>query len=182
MNSMNYSIQEKIRKQIEKAFRDDEYPQKEELSRFKYYQGIVCLESQYVEEFLHCLDWRDLTLNSLVDSYKGDFTALHNFLTDKALRYYLPAFLVIILESYEECDLLADNIISVLANGREPSHGIENPLNFLSLDDVKIEATLDFLNYINESHGQDFEEEINLAITNLQNLKTDKKEGRSNVS
>lgn len=181
MNSMNYSIQEKIRKQIEKAFHDDEYPQKEELSRFKYYQGITCLESQYVDEFLYRLDWRDLTLDSLVNSYKGDFTALHNFLTDQAFRYYLPAFLVIILESYEESDLLADNIVSVLANGRESSHSIENPLNFLSLDDVQIKATLDFLNYINESHGQDFEEEINLAIKNLQHLKTDKEEGHSNV-
>ena len=77
-----------------------------------------------------------------------------------------------ILEDYEGSDLLADNIISVFAYGRDEDKGdAENQLSCLFLNQVKIDAVIEFLSYIDETYGEDFGNEISLAIKNLLGVK-----------
>lgn len=165
-------VKNRIEKKIKEAFDDREYPKGEKLTRHRSNEVSICLESEEIEIFLFQLEWKNLNLDLLNNSYRGDFTALHNFLTDRAFSYYLPAFLIIILEDYEGSDLLADNIISVFAYGRDEDKGdAENQLSCLFLNQVKIDAVIEFLSYIDETYGEDFGNEISLAIKNLLGVK-----------
>jgi hypothetical protein len=53
----------------------------------------------------------DVTLETLSQEYKSDWTAAHNFLNEEAYLFFLPAFLQVALTGYERDDgakLLAD--------------------------------------------------------------------------
>ena len=78
---------------ITRAWADAEYPADDQLAG----RDSCCGEYGYVAEFFRGRHWRDVTLESLKD-YAGPPAACLSFMSGAALRYYLPAFMLIALE------------------------------------------------------------------------------------
>lgn len=58
--------------------------------------------------FLKGKTWRDLKLDTLLD-YKHDHTAVLSFLTPSGFQYFLPAFLIICIQNFEDADFIVDS-------------------------------------------------------------------------
>lgn len=74
------------------AWIDAEYPGDGQLAG----RDSCCGEYGYVADFFRGRHWRDVTLESLKD-YAGPPDACLSFMSGAALRYYLPAFMLIAL-------------------------------------------------------------------------------------
>lgn len=77
---------------ITRAWADAEDPADGQLAG----RDSCCGEYGYVAEFFRGRHWRDVTLESLKD-YAGPADACLSFMSGAALRYYLPAFMLIAL-------------------------------------------------------------------------------------
>lgn len=75
------------------AWANAEYPGDDHLAG----RDSCCGEYGYVAEFFRGRHWRDVTLESL-KNYAGPPDAYLSFMSGAALRYYLPAFMLIALE------------------------------------------------------------------------------------
>ena len=75
------------------AWADVEHPGDDHLAGL----DSCCGEYEYVTEFFRGRHWRNVTLESLKD-YAGPPDACLSFMSGPALRYYLPAFMLIALE------------------------------------------------------------------------------------
>jgi hypothetical protein len=85
------------------------------------------LEAAKVLAFFKNKKWPEITLESLVNEYQGDISACLEFLPPEAGLYYLPAYLIICVDSPVAADVLPDTLIRQL--NQEP----KNSKNFVSL-------------------------------------------------
>jgi hypothetical protein len=83
----------RVAEAIALAWADAEYPGDDHLAG----RDSCCGEYGYVTEFFRGRHWREITLESLKD-YAGPPDACLSFMSGAALRYYLPAFMLIALE------------------------------------------------------------------------------------
>jgi hypothetical protein len=79
-----------------KAFANRPYPGDDRIAdadrRYPDYEG------HRVSAFFRGKDWREISFASLRDGYAGDRTATLHFMLDEGFLYYLPAFLLMVLE------------------------------------------------------------------------------------
>lgn len=97
-----FVVQEQhLRDQIEVAFRDTPNPgtQFEDISATKWDEGIA--------EYFRGTTWRDHRPTEL-----RHHSAALSFFTDKAYRYWLPAFMLAEIENPAEADIIAEGIAS----------------------------------------------------------------------
>ncbi len=78
---------------IEAAWADEPYPGDEGLTG----TNSCCGEYGYVADFFRDRHWRDVRLESLQE-YEGPASACYSFMSGAALRFYLPAFMLIALD------------------------------------------------------------------------------------
>lgn len=98
------SRQENIRAEVEKAFKEGEVPDSSRI--------VVSLlpEPLQVRDFFAGKKWWDLTLEGFCDDYVGDSSACLTFMTPLGIEYYLPAYLLMATERYEDGDVLTQSL------------------------------------------------------------------------
>lgn len=126
------------------------------------------LEARQVAAFLQSRTWNDLTL-PVLRGYHGDPSAMLAFLSPKAFRYYLPAFLLAVIRDFRRADMLVDTTLAAVApsttlSGSEHllAHGMEK-LSELSLDESN--AICAWLGFLNEQYRREFDgTQLDLAL------------------
>ncbi|HYO52212.1 DUF6714 family protein [Archangium sp.] len=87
---------DQLRKEIHDAFAWRPYPGHDHLALGQ--PGCPGYEGEAVGRFFRGKDWREITLQSIVDEPALDRNAFMAFMTAEGLVYYLPAFLDISLD------------------------------------------------------------------------------------
>lgn len=110
-------------------------------------------EYSYVEDFFLDRKWNAFSMKDLWEVYEGDPSAIPSFMSDEALIYYLPGFLLITITDYEEADLLVDSVVNALTvNGNCRLNRLNQGFN-----SQQANAVSSFLAYMSEEHSRDFE-------------------------
>ena len=107
------------------------------------------IEAGMVKHFLSSRSWIDLDADALsgYDS-RADLSASIAFLSPEGFRYYLPSFLLFIIEHYTRAGNLIDTLISKLASGSD-EYG---PNAFTRAQKLAVSR---FLSYLKEAHPAD---------------------------
>ncbi|QRK10007.1 hypothetical protein JQX13_07870 [Archangium violaceum] len=85
-----------LREEIHEAFAWRKYPGHDRLALHQ--PGCPGYEGETVARFLRGKDWRELTLQSIVDDPELDRNAFMSFMSAEGFVYFLPAFLDISLD------------------------------------------------------------------------------------
>ena len=95
-------------------------------------------------------DWRDMDASFLSNEYCESLLDL----TPKAVQYYLPAYLLVSLESYEDADIVTDYTYYFLC----PCKGATTDFRerFKYFNERQIVAVARFLRYMTETHWSDW--------------------------
>ncbi len=94
---------EELIETIKEAFKDEKHPGEFNLVYDNSGKHIECIE---VREL-----FKDKTWDSLPDNFMfEEHTALSSF-SKEAFKYYLPAFMLFSIRSYEEADVIPDNLV-----------------------------------------------------------------------
>ena len=99
----NAQIKQEAATKIEEAFADTPMPQKG-----RYWEGPH--ECEDIEDHIGGIHWRDVPLQTL--SWWRDCI---NYLTPEAFRFYVPAYMLMVLLHPIEGDTLVDNIVGCLS-------------------------------------------------------------------
>ncbi|UVK80974.1 hypothetical protein LOY46_15430 [Pseudomonas sichuanensis] len=89
-----------IRDMIEAAFGREDAPNASSIVDSVYPEPLQ------IREYFSGKSWWTLTLKGFHDDYTGDPSACLTFMTPVGMKYYLPAYLVMAVESYYEGDVL----------------------------------------------------------------------------
>ena len=95
-----------ITSQIVKAFKDEAYPGDDNILN-----DPCCIECYTVKKFFTGKKWEQVNFHTMLDGCGRYFSSAQSLITTSAYRYYLPSFLLMVAEKYEECDTLSDFII-----------------------------------------------------------------------
>ncbi|MHA6159819.1 DUF6714 family protein [Pseudomonas sichuanensis] len=98
------SRQENIRTEVEKAFKKEGGPDSSQIV------ASLLPEPLQIRQFFAGKKWWDLTLEGFYDDYVGDSSACLTFMTPLGIEYYLPAYLLMATERYEEGDVLTQSL------------------------------------------------------------------------
>jgi hypothetical protein len=90
-----------LKQTIETAFAEVPYPGDDNITRCPYH----CAECRRIADFFKGKTWPDLTLEGL----RAHHVALSLF-TPEAFHYFLPAFMLVSMVSYEKGDVIPDAI------------------------------------------------------------------------
>lgn len=115
-------------------------------------------ERNAVLEYFIGKSWGDINYKRLNHDYEMDPSACLSFMSDQAYRYYLPAFLLLCLESYDEADIIVNNVIYSLSPPEDShSNAMKKFLSRMSEFTLEQKTSIrSFLEYIQELHGNDF--------------------------
>lgn len=92
------------RESVLKAFKNTKYPGNENLVPETSFHDS---EENEIKAFLFGKHWSEVDWEIMNREYKGDSSAILALLTNEASIFYLPAFLQIALDSYDDADLTA---------------------------------------------------------------------------
>ena len=106
------------------------------------------LEALGVQKFFFEKHWSQISLYDLKDIYNGDASACLSFMSDEGALYYLPTFLLAVLEDACIADVITDSLVSFLAFSESNKERFETWSEALTYN--KIQVVRDFLNYIIE--------------------------------
>ncbi|RLJ20787.1 hypothetical protein DJ031_04565 [bacterium endosymbiont of Escarpia laminata] len=116
------------------------------------------LERQRIMEFFKRKRWEDLSFQSIDSGYQGEGSVCLYFMTTEALRYYLPAYMVITLDEFDDAEFFADTVVRTLT---PPEAGSEDFKQFIawaaSFSQEQREAVKQYLLYMSENHADDFQ-------------------------
>lgn len=101
----------KLEQKIQECFSSSKYPGDDQIVPIK---PCLDLERQEIKETFQNKRWEEINYNYLEKNYDGDKSACLNFMTYEAFRYYLPSYMLICIQSYEECDVLYEALFSML--------------------------------------------------------------------
>jgi hypothetical protein len=87
---------EKIREEVRAAFAGRPYPGDDNIALRQ--PGCPGYEGEGVERFFRGKDWREITVESIMENRELDLNAFIFFLTADGFVYYLPALLVMSLD------------------------------------------------------------------------------------
>lgn len=91
-----------LKEQIRAAFAEVPYPGDENIV-----QG-PSLEAKEIESFFRGKRWDEITLENLNGNPPMDPSAGPSFMTEQAFHYYLPAYLMITIDSKPEADVIPE--------------------------------------------------------------------------
>ena len=140
-----------VKKVIETAWTKAPYPGDENLRG-----GGGGLEAEQVADFLRGKEWKDVSLTSLQSEYVGDGSACLSFLSAAAYRYYLPAYMLIAVDHYDDADVIADSAWSSLSpsypEGSEMYVWWHDRVSGFSSEQIR--AIVEFLRFMDSAHGE----------------------------
>jgi len=117
-------------------------------------------EYSYVETYFKDKKWNSFTFKELYNNYKGPQEACLTFMSPTAFHYYLPGFICIVLNEYDDADLLVDTTLYNLFTDDDSRSTI-----FDKFTKDQIQVVVNFIQYMSETHTEDFfEDEINTAL------------------
>jgi len=136
---------------IEEAFADTAYPKSSDLVNSKM------SEPQEVQSFFEGKKWQEISWQSLHKGmeYGGDIALI--FMNNEAFHYFFPAFMLITIKNYEECDRVSDSTIlktTCSNNVQRNEQYINQRFEFFTLEQKK--AIAHFLKYMVDVYGEDF--------------------------
>lgn len=161
---------EDVRRRIVDAFGSARHPGEDNLV-----DDETALEPMAVAKALEGKTWREVNL-SFLRAYgeRGDSSAILSFLSPAAFRYFVPAFMLLLLDHYAEADVLADTAISKLAPWRDPADSALTKffeVRHQSFDAQERSAVLAFLKFIKQEHGADYVQgDLDRAIRHWERL------------
>jgi len=139
---------------IEVAFKDVEYPGDDKLVYDNSGKHLECIETA---KLFKNKKWQEIPQNFLIE----ESTSLH-FFSKEAFKYYLPAYMIIILKDYLEADDLPDILIKkltlpteadvVLLANEIKKHKIDKAMSNVDFNEI----LLNNLNHTNKSIHQFF--------------------------
>jgi hypothetical protein len=114
------------------------------------------LECNQVADFFAGRNWFEVGLSELLNEYRGDHSACLNFMSPAAFAYYLPTYMLLALERYEEADLAAEAAVAAFAPISIP--GVEGlrARRRAALTAAQQQAVGEFLEWFTECHSDDW--------------------------
>ena len=110
-------------------------------------------------EFFAGKSWKEISAKLLRNEYIGDGSACLAFMSPKAFRYYLPAYMTIAITEYDDADMVADTAVYALNPEVGTNLYIFQEKRFQWLDVVQIKCITAFLKFMLDNHGEDFRED-----------------------
>jgi hypothetical protein len=123
-----------LKQTIETAFKDVPYPGDNNITRCPYH----CSECRRIAEFFKGKTWEGHTIEEL----RNYHVALSLF-TPEAFHYFLPAFMLVSMVSYERGDVIPDAIRFHFEYSQEVQGHF--PLRMSKLSEDQREAIIDYL-------------------------------------
>lgn len=149
---MKILSKEQLNKLIIQAFSGVTYPGDDHLVDSEFYD----LERLQIKEFFRGKKWDSITLQGLDLDYVGDPSACLNFMTGEARRYFLPTYMLITINEFEEADVIVDSTVYILMpksiEGKDFDRFFEWTEQFSALQKNAIK---NFLLYLKKNHTQD---------------------------
>jgi hypothetical protein len=123
--------------EVRQAFSDAPSPSESD------YVLHVCPECAEVERAFRGRSWRELPAGTILE--RKDALPL---LAPPALRFYLPAFVLLAIERYEEADTIPDSILSTVRRGAA------------DFSEAELHVLRRFAEYLREEHGEDYPDDL----------------------
>ncbi len=135
-----------LKRVIEAAFKDIPYPGDHNITDEDY-----CLDDKEVADALRGRHWREVSVDYIAEHPFLRSTLV--FLNPAALRFYLPAFMIAIIDDYIEADVLSGFLLRELTpDSHKPSS--EFVEKFGSLTSEQSHAVRLYLEYMLEEHPE----------------------------
>lgn len=103
-NSIKLNKQGSIRIEVEEAFKKKAPPSADQIVASLY------PEPMQIRDYFAGRAWWELSLKGFEEDYIGDPSACLTFMTPVGIGYYLPAYLLLAVEQYEEGDVLTQSL------------------------------------------------------------------------
>jgi hypothetical protein len=150
-----------LRQSIVEAFSDSVYPGDDALVDDDKYH----LEQRQIKSFFKGRSWDKLSLHCLNSEYIGDASACLGFMRGEAVRYYLPAFMLMSLDEYDNADLIVDSTIAALTPQEQGGKKLQQFAAWAELFSEKQHNVIyKFLHHIKEHHADDLGNEADMAL------------------
>jgi hypothetical protein len=135
----------RIREQIKLAFKCTAPPEASQIVASSYPEPLQ------IRDFFKGRNWWDVTLDILVDEYVGDASACLSFMAPVGMRYYLPAYLFIACEQYDEGDVISKELPSrLLMYARD-----DDLYKIKCMDDAKQAAVAQVLEFLVQAYDDE---------------------------
>ena len=146
---------EELKREIATAWADEKYPGDDNNA---YDLSGRHLECNAVAKFFCGKHWRRITLDSLSHAYPGDGSACLSFMSPAAYQFYLPAYMLIAIDSYNEADVTADAAMFSLTPWREPESDMYAwwKTKVTGFTFAQREAIVAFLKYLLVAHSEEW--------------------------
>lgn len=147
-------MEEKLSEQLNDEFSSQDPPSRKNI--LKENVNNIDIETGYVVSFFEGKKWNDVTLNELMQSYKGDPSACLVLMGSKAYRYYLPSFLRLCLVEYDNLDMVYETTLWRLIPSKNniSEKEFDNIYSDYNLNQKVLIAKI--LQYLSTSHKEDF--------------------------
>jgi len=139
----------KLIEKIKKAFVNTQYPGDENIVHKTQYDNEV---AECEKKFLG-KKWQEVDWNTIDNEGWASGCA---FLTNEAYRYYLPAYMIAIIEKYDDMINSVDAVVSSL---RFPNTSEEQKEFYVKMEGFtseQKEVIIEFLDWLAENHNDDF--------------------------
>ncbi len=135
---------EKLIKEIKESFSSSKYPGDDNITLpSPYKKQYPDYEGNQIEKFFKGKKWDEISRDILASENSAP-----GFFTKEAWRYYLPAYMILIIEDIKKADILAEIVVNYLTipdneKTNEKVSGFSNAQN---------KCILHVLEYLNEKH------------------------------
>ena len=144
---------DQLTSKIEEAFSELPKPEKEDIA---YDKSGNHLECNQVAEFFEGKSWKEINTALLWDEYIGDGSACLSFMNPKAFKYYLPAYMTIAINEYDQADVVADSAIFALLPNKEGDLEGWWSERIRTLDSKQTSCVILFIDYMLKNHKDDY--------------------------
>ena len=137
-------MKKELRNQIIKAFQNTKYPGDTDIV---YDNSDENLESAEIRKNFQQLEWQNVSHDILLYNRWS-----HGFFTDNGYRYYLPAYMLFVLDDLKKSDVIPANlVVSLTASTSELSEAeFKARMDGFTLDQKK--AIRSFLEYLKDTN------------------------------
>jgi len=119
-------------------------------------QTIYDDEYSYVEEFFNGREWDTLSLQKLLNEYRGPHEACLSFMSAEAFNYYLPGFMKICIEEFDPEEILMDFVLYEITPNTNYDIEKFQLERFSTFNKEQIKTIVLFLDYMQEKYGVEF--------------------------
>jgi hypothetical protein len=138
-----------LKEQIITRFSDIAYPGDDNIT---VHRGRH-LEKEEIARHFRGRRWQEISLEGLQSDYPGDASACLAFMTVEAFRYYLPAYLLILIDDFGHADVVYDSTIRKLTRSGDPAEKQLFHERFDAFSDQQKSTIAQFLERMSFHHG-----------------------------